>query len=681
MMHLPLGAREIRLLSISPESDSHAPVYCSLQSVSLDQKPSYATLSYAWGHDKLYRRIIVDGANFKVSRTVHRALRHLRSLHVGRVWIDQICIDQSNVLERNQQISLISSIYRWADECFVYLCERPLNLNDISEVQRHVRRCRHHMLSVEKPLDSTVQQLRGGFLQEGTDELAEIFSYLRADNSWLRGIEYIIKQPYFQRTWPLQEIVFSPKITCIIGNQQLPWDTIRALAVDVPMALGFSTNNAARRALPLSELPEFGLPWSESKSRDKTNDLQAAQSLEAFNRFVTITETRGRGDLLSLLRLARNLKTTDPRDKIFALLNIATDAHRYPPADYRLSTEAVYHQFAAAIAHHHDGFELLATGNPYSITRQPSWVTRWDKSAPGFIWETHTQFSAGGNRSARARYHEGRFYVKAFPYDVVEYKSSALQVHGNLFCEAAKFVDMVGHDISERRIELGIGVITKSLIKLLLCDPEINGAKMFKREAPTLLPLFQQPAYIRRCDEKVSNLTESQKIFTQRIRRSNYLGDSINELNSGFEQIFDYFSQQDAYRKIQNNILNVNISKTEDALRRLTKRNIDDRGLDYLEYLQGKNMPLCVIALRTSGYKGSKILKPFSLRHIFGLAPAVCRRGDVVMIIKGARAPFIFRRVGENQYRNMGQAYIREMMQGEIVDKLYRDDWRYVEVV
>ena len=78
------------------------------------------------------------------------------------------------------------------------------------------------------------------------------------------------------------------------------------------------------------------------------------------------------------------------------------------------------------------------------------------------------------------------------------------------------------------------------------------------------------------------------------------------------------------------------------------------KGIDYVKYLTTFEK-----STRTTMTDGGRL----------GLAPSVSKPGDVVAIIKGARAPFILR---PNQcgfvYKIIGQVYIRSLMFGEALE-------------
>ncbi|KAH8732079.1 heterokaryon incompatibility, partial [Phaeosphaeriaceae sp. PMI808] len=88
----------------------------------LDDKPEYDALSYFWDNqipDKVIH-ISVDGNDnpkkLLVTANCGDAIRALRNClwwkSPYRIWVDAICIDQSNVEEKNSQVNMMGDIYR-----------------------------------------------------------------------------------------------------------------------------------------------------------------------------------------------------------------------------------------------------------------------------------------------------------------------------------------------------------------------------------------------------------------------------------------------------------------------------------------------------------------------------------------------------------------------------------------
>lgn len=131
----PLGEDEIRLLEVYP-GKLQDEIVCRLFKIRLSDEPVYAALSYVWG-PKEYREIRVNGNAYKVTKNLHYALQsfrttlkpvHRRGLSVtprippcSILWVDAICINQSDIAERSQQVRLMFRVYSQANAVLVSL--------------------------------------------------------------------------------------------------------------------------------------------------------------------------------------------------------------------------------------------------------------------------------------------------------------------------------------------------------------------------------------------------------------------------------------------------------------------------------------------------------------------------------------------------------------------------------
>lgn len=115
---LTKAQREIRLVHLVPQSKNAANsetqtlIHCSLSHASLDgrSKPIYTALSYTWGDPTCTKPIVIEGSVVHVTQTLETALRHLQHDSVP-LWIDAICIDQTNVVEKGEQVHMMREIY------------------------------------------------------------------------------------------------------------------------------------------------------------------------------------------------------------------------------------------------------------------------------------------------------------------------------------------------------------------------------------------------------------------------------------------------------------------------------------------------------------------------------------------------------------------------------------------
>ncbi|KAF2427856.1 HET-domain-containing protein, partial [Tothia fuscella] len=114
--------QHLRLLSVLPFVESGRFMY-EMQTFGLDQAPPFESVSYVWGDDKRnYDLAFSDSSVLKITQSLFVALSILsQHCRTGHLWIDQLCIDQSNVQERNHQVKSMGSIYKQAEKVLVFL--------------------------------------------------------------------------------------------------------------------------------------------------------------------------------------------------------------------------------------------------------------------------------------------------------------------------------------------------------------------------------------------------------------------------------------------------------------------------------------------------------------------------------------------------------------------------------
>lgn len=84
----------------------------------------YNAISYTWGNPLACRPIVVDGHPRLIADNLHQFLQQASNIP-GRLhswlWIDALCIDQTNAAERMHQVGLMAQIFGRADEVVVWL--------------------------------------------------------------------------------------------------------------------------------------------------------------------------------------------------------------------------------------------------------------------------------------------------------------------------------------------------------------------------------------------------------------------------------------------------------------------------------------------------------------------------------------------------------------------------------
>ena len=119
------GSGQFRILILEAARDSNE-VQGTLKIVSLRGKPrpQYETISYVWGKASRTESMILNGQRIYVPRSSVQALRRIQLLNSARaVWIDAICINQKDLVERARQVRLMGPIYARSQGNLIYLSE------------------------------------------------------------------------------------------------------------------------------------------------------------------------------------------------------------------------------------------------------------------------------------------------------------------------------------------------------------------------------------------------------------------------------------------------------------------------------------------------------------------------------------------------------------------------------
>ena len=110
--HLDLSSKHIRLVEILPADDEAAAISCRFHTEALEKPAPYTALSYTWGDPSNMKEIVLDGEVFHVRDNLWQFLHEMRKQdRRDRFWIDAVCIDQTNVQERNHQVALMKDVY------------------------------------------------------------------------------------------------------------------------------------------------------------------------------------------------------------------------------------------------------------------------------------------------------------------------------------------------------------------------------------------------------------------------------------------------------------------------------------------------------------------------------------------------------------------------------------------
>jgi len=117
--------QQIRLLTLMRGSKlSKLRVELKTVRLSKDEIPKYEALSYAWGSSDRPFDLSVGEGIVSITRNLARALPYLRYKEKDRIlWIDAICVNQNDLVERSKQVDRMADIFSLATRVVVWLGE------------------------------------------------------------------------------------------------------------------------------------------------------------------------------------------------------------------------------------------------------------------------------------------------------------------------------------------------------------------------------------------------------------------------------------------------------------------------------------------------------------------------------------------------------------------------------
>lgn len=110
----------IRLITISPQLSAAGLIQCNIVHATISGI-EYVCLSYRWGPPAPVKIILINGKQFAVRQNLFDFLENVRPTWNTSLWIDAMCIDQSNISERNHQVGQMGVIFSRALTVCVWL--------------------------------------------------------------------------------------------------------------------------------------------------------------------------------------------------------------------------------------------------------------------------------------------------------------------------------------------------------------------------------------------------------------------------------------------------------------------------------------------------------------------------------------------------------------------------------
>ena len=377
---LNLGQKEIRLLEIQ-KGDFADEIECNLLTILLTDNPQYDALSYVWGNRYAPGPISVGEQSVQITLNLEAAIRHLRrSDRPFVVWIDALCINQKNTLERNQQVAMMGDIYRKAKDAFVWLGETDAESSEAL---------------------STIEPFGRDIAMHWNPELSHSISAELVEPSRFVAISNFLRRPWWTRVWTVQEAILPERLVLFCGPRRVAADHL----FEFSKSFFRHMNNCCRQFFVLRDATIIN---------DLINQVDSLYTMEYFR------STRDRVLFSEQMSYYRLRVCKEPKDKIYGFLGFGDKAQTAAiKPDYSLSDRTVYEEAARKMLDSREDLAMLSEVLPEQSMRTdslieglPSWVPDWTVKVPfDVIRSTHhvrqskfKQYNASKGRKPSVRY-------------------------------------------------------------------------------------------------------------------------------------------------------------------------------------------------------------------------------------------------------------------------------------
>ncbi|KAF9885371.1 hypothetical protein FE257_012988 [Aspergillus nanangensis] len=594
---LPDGAFT-RVIVLRPATTIGEELFCDIQFLDLNQQAyKYDALSYVWGSHDLLESLNCNGQTIRITAHVASALRRFRSQLVPRVlWIDALCINQRDTTEKARHVHLMSAIYQRARCALVYL----------GSPERGQEKYIYFLLRLSQTTESygTAVTNADKNNQSIRDTLTEVFG-----TQDLTHVEKMTKIPWFTRRWIVQEAALAKTCVVFFGRSIAPMEPVH-------IAMAMLSNSAV--------LP----PKVNRGAMDNMLTINAVQNYR--KRFIGQPADY---TILDVLINCHAADTSEPRDRLYALLSIAPDTSTgdipvHP--DYENFVGDIYTDFAMACLRKSPTLDILHCAgsfrhpppsseglNPFfenGTMGLPSFVPDWTARRRYFPLHGIHRFTAGFcGRVAQRQLERHQLRLPSLMLDYIRMKTTPppfiltpkelVTVFGMCMLLYERFKAPPGGKLSSYP--------TETLARTLIADHAL-------RDAAIAIKCGPKPSSEVLAGERKSHAD---------IRQAMWTGFAT------FRQDWQKHKNVDFLKRAGGNVvlLQLHYAKL------------------FCETMQGRSF-----FISDKGY--------------MGIAPEECVEGDAIVVPLGMRTPFVIRPhavAGGNAHTIVGDCYVDGFMEGE----------------
>ncbi|PMD15734.1 HET-domain-containing protein [Hyaloscypha hepaticicola] len=613
----------IRLLQLFA-GDSGDPLHCALWHTALTELPEFDALSYVWGSTEeldpadVYLvppsvqlgdvALTSELQRLPISSSLCGALRRLRLPNDYRViWVDALCINQSDPVEKSQQVPMMGKIYHRARSVLVWLGEEA---ND--------------------------SDLALSFIPQVTDlsRFDRIIHDQGSTHKWY-ALSKMMNRPWFSRRWVVQELAFAREAKVYCGNGSVDW----ALFADAATLFGQRQQDIVKLFL-LS--PDYN---HDAEIFGEVQALGALRLINALNRLFRRSDDgqilEGLVSLETLVTSLNVFQTKICRDCIYAVISLSNNSQQggnanysssqqtpatsmWPtlPINYNLPFHEVARGFVASCIRSSNSLDIICRPwapcrNYYYSNFQSPVLSSWACTMDDSVFEIRPDGHYVRKRGDSFVGVPGRLIYQAsrgFPYFSFDVFFPRQQEDPSSYFEMAWFSDYLPQPVKAPQMmvkgwNIGtVGTLGERAMEGTIPSGWFRIANWYERRQPVPEAFWRTLVADRGADG----------------------GNAPSWYKRAFEHAFANSGNGDV--RLQRMIIQSKSTVTTELLRRVQSIIWNRR-----------------FVLTSQG--------------AFGLVPANATMGDVVMVLYGLSVPVVLRKL-ESSYWLVGECYIHGAMDG-----------------
>ena len=551
-------------------------------------------------HEEVSR--ILTGNDDQTKQTISEGNYTKNDAFVGfDLWIDSLCINQNDIAERNAQVALMATIYASATSVVAWLGP------DDQETE--------HIYSVF-PAGGKVR--KDGKVADPKPDRWEA----------TKALDLLSRRAWFRRRWVIQEFCLAHEIEMYCGHFSLD---------------------------PVNWPPGFVVGISPG--------TQTVYQLLCLRRWYSYADAaylgpNARGSsqlpgLTSLMRTTWDSESTDPRDRVFALLGLAAKASAEAGsaalvADYSKSLADVFIEAGRHFVE--DRTESTAAINGEKEPLEP---------LEGLSYVQNPSFDAATGETP------GRLLSVPSWVPNFHQKMTTGRIYRPEFSACGKDMQHRAQDLD--RLTLGVD----GLLFDTITEVETKRIGQEPRQEPYAANLAQWFGIISRLGNEYpgdADLTRINLLRRTLMADDGNVGSTQAQPNNAPFRDFlcHHLSRESMSDEQRSDILGQATSLSTPADRDLIPT------LDMVQTFKGPKSNVDAYRLGLYKYNQNRVLVRSALGYL-GLGPADSRQGDQIWLLAGGRTPYILRPLdspstkGNRRFHFVGESYVHGIMFGEAV--------------